>query len=217
MTVGPVGAVSGVGEVGGVSTAALSDRFGSAILRQAVICGDSIVWVDASRAHEILAWLRDTPGQQFDYLTDVTAVDYRDPERPLEVVYQLRSLPRNAQLRIKIPLDKTKPLVVDSVWDLWKGADWLEREVFDMFGVSFAGHPDLRRILMWETYAEGHPLRKDFPLRGHFTRAEQTRQALASNPEAHYSLEELSIAEAYDELPEDMRRRMAKGERGFVK
>ncbi|HEY9383514.1 MAG TPA: NADH-quinone oxidoreductase subunit C [Gemmatimonadales bacterium] len=200
-----------------VGEVALSDRFGASILRQAVVCGDTIVWVDAARAHEVLAWLRDTPGQQFDYLTDITAVDYRDPERALEVVYQLRSLPRNVQLRVKIPLDKTKPLVVDSVWDLWKGADWLEREVFDMFGVSFSGHPDLRRILMWETYAEGFPLRKDFPLRGHFTRAEQTRQALASNPEAHYSLEELSIAEAYDELPEDMRRRMAKGERGFVK
>ena len=200
-----------------VGEVALSDRFGASILRQAVVCGDTIVWVDAARAHEVLAWLRDTPGQQFDYLTDITAVDYRDPERALEVVYQLRSLPRNVQLRVKIPLDKTNPLVVDSVWDLWKGADWLEREVFDMFGVSFSGHPDLRRILMWETYAEGFPLRKDFPLRGHFTRAEQTRQALASNPEAHYSLEELSIAEAYDELPEDMRRRMAKGERGFVK
>jgi len=196
---------------------ALRDRFGAAVLREAVISGATILWVEAARAHEILAWLRDTPEQRFDYLTDITAVDYRDPERPLEVAYQLRSLSHGVQLRLKIPLDKTKPLVVDSVWDLWKGADWLEREVFDMFGVSFTGHPDLRRILMWETYAEGYPLRKDFPLRGHFTRAEQTRQALASNPEAHYSLEELSIAEAYDELPEDMRRRMAKGERGFVK
>lgn len=199
------------------SVAALRAAFGPAILRDAMSCGDSIVWVDATRAHEILAWLRDSPGQRFDYLTDVTAVDYRDPERPLEVVYQLRSLSRGAQLRVKIPLDKTKPLQVDSVWDLWKGADWLEREVYDMFGVSFKGHPDLRRILMWETYAEGYPLRKDFPLRGHFTRAEQTRQALAANPEAHYSLEELSIAEAYDELPEDVKLRMAKGERGFVK
>ena len=195
----------------------LAEVFGSAVLRSAVSCGDQILWVERDRAHEILAWLRDTPGQQFDYLTDLTAVDYRDPERPLEVVYQLRSLSSGAQLRIKIPLDKAQPLRVDSVFDLWKGADWLEREVYDMFGVSFTGHPDLRRILMWETYAEGYPLRKGFPLRGHFTRAEQTRQALAANPEAHYSLEELSIAEAYDELPDDVKRRMAKGERGFVK
>ena len=69
---------------------------------------------------------------------------------------------------------------------------------------------------MWETYAEGFPLRKDFPLRGHFSRAEQTRQALAANPEAHYSLDELSIAAAYDELPEDMKERLAHGERGKV-
>jgi NADH-quinone oxidoreductase subunit C len=197
--------------------APLFGHFGAAILRSAVMCGDTIVWVERDRAHEMLAWLRDTPGQDFNYLTDLTAVDYRDPERPLEVVYQLRSLARGAQLRVKLPLDKRQPLEVDSVWDLWKGADWLEREVYDMFGVTFKGHPDLRRILMWETYAEGYPLRKDFPLRGHFTRAEQTRQALAANPEAHYSLEELSIAEAYDELPEDVKRRMAKGERGFVK
>ena len=198
------------------SAAALKAAFGATILRTQVSCGDTIVSVERARAHDVLAWLRDTPAQEFNYLTDVTAVDYRDPERPLEVVYQLRSLSRRADLRIKIPLDKSRPLEVDSVYDLWKGADWLEREVFDMFGVTFKGHPDLRRILMWDTYAEGYPLRKDFPLRGHFTRAEQTRQALAANPEAHYSIEELSIAQAYDELPEDVRRRLAKGDRGQV-
>ncbi|MEO8227650.1 MAG: NADH-quinone oxidoreductase subunit C [Gemmatimonadota bacterium] len=199
------------------SVAALRAEFGTAIERDVVSCGDTIVYVSRARAHDILAWLKHTPGQEFNYLTDVTAVEYRDPERPLEVVYQLRSLGRRADLRLKIALDKREPLNVDSVWDLWKGADWLEREVFDMFGITFAGHPDLRRILMWETYAEGHPLRKDFPLRGHFSRAEQTRQALAANPEAHYSLEELSIAEAYHELPKDMRERLARGERGFLK
>ena len=137
------------------SVGALRAAFGAAVLRDALSCGDSIVWLAPDRAHEVLAWLRDTPGQRFDYLTDLTAVDYRDPERPLEVVYQLRSLSRGAQLRLKLPLDKSQPLEVDSVWDLWKGADWLEREVYDMFGVRFRGHPDLRRILMWETYAEG--------------------------------------------------------------
>ena len=199
------------------SVAALRAAFGPAILRDEVSCGDSIAWVDAPRAHDALAWLKGTPGQEFDYLTDITAVEYRDPERPLEVVYQLRALARRADLRVKIPLDPAGPLEVDSVYDLWKGADWLEREVYDMFGVTFTGHPDLRRILMWDTYAEGHPLRKEFPLRGHFTRAEQTRQALAANPEAHYSMEELSLAEAYDELPEDVKRRLSRGERGFVK
>lgn len=199
-----------------MSAPALRAAFGGSVLRDRVSCGDAIVWVEAARSHDILGWLRDTPGQEFNYLTDVTAVEYRDPEPPLEVVYQLRSLPRKTDLRVKVPLDKSAPLEVDSVWDLWKGADWLEREVYDMFGIRFRGHPDLRRILMWDTYAEGHPLRKDFPLRGHFTRAEQTRQALAANTEAHYSIEELSIAEAFDELPEDVRRRLARGERGQV-
>ena len=198
------------------SVAALRARFGAAILRDRVSCGDSIVWVDAVRAHEVLAWLRDDPTQAFDYLTDVTAVEYRDGELPLEVVYQLRSLARRADLRLKVELDKAAPLAVDSVCDLWAGANWLEREVFDMFGVTFRNHPDLRRILMWETYAEGFPLRKDFPLRGHFSRSEQTRQALAANPEAHYSLEELSIAEAYRELPAEMRERLSQGGHGEV-
>jgi NADH-quinone oxidoreductase subunit C len=200
------------------SVPALRAEFGPAIERHLVSSGQTIAYVSRNRCHEILAWLRDTPGQEFNYLTDVTAVDYRDPERALEVVYQLRSLGRKADLRIKVALDKrTPPLEVRSVYDLWRGADWLEREVYDMFGIGFAGHPDLRRILMWETYAEGYPLRKDFPLRGHFSRAEQTRQALGANPEANYSLEELSIADAFGELPKDMQERLARGERGFLK
>jgi NADH-quinone oxidoreductase subunit C len=198
------------------SVAALRSQFGVAIRRSLVSCGDTIVYVDRDQAHDIFAWLQTAPGQEFDYLTDITAVEYRDAELPLEVVYQLRSLARRADLRVKIALDKSQPLEVTSVFDLWKGADWLEREVYDMFGVTFTGHPDLRRILMWETYHEGFPLRKDFPLRGHFSRAEQTRQALDANPEAHYSLEELSIAEALGELPRDIRERLAKGERGKV-
>ena len=122
------------------------------------------MYLARDRSHEILAWLKDTPGQEYNYLTDVTAVEYRDPERPLEVVYQLRSLGRKADLRLKVALDKRAPLEVESVYDLWRGADWLEREVYDMFGITFVGHPDLRRILMWETYAEGYPLRKDFQI-----------------------------------------------------
>jgi len=169
------------------SVAAMQEAFGDAVLRAEVACGDTIVYVAPHEAHAILAWLRDTPDQAFDYLTDITAVEYRDPERPLEVVYQLRSIERRADLRLKIELDPQGELVVDSVYNLWKGADWLEREVFDMFGVTFTGHPDLRRILMWGTYSEGHPLRKDFPLRGHLSRAEQVRRALSLQPEEHYS------------------------------
>ena len=195
------------------SISALRSQFGPSVERHLVSSGQTIVYVSRDRSHDILAWLKDTPGQEFNYLTDVTAVEYRDPERPLEVVYQLRSLGRKADLRVKVALDKRGALEVQSVYDLWRGADWLEREVYDMFGITFVGHPDLRRILMWETYAEGYPLRKDFPLRGRFSRSEQLRQALAANPEARYSMEELSIAQAFEDLPSEMKRRLGKGEK----
>jgi NADH-quinone oxidoreductase subunit C len=178
--------------------------------------GDTIVYVAREHLLDAMTWLKTTPGQDFNYLVDVTAVEYRDRERPLEVVYFLRSLERRADIRIKVELNPADELVVDSVYHLWHGADWLEREVFDMFGITFRGHPDLRRILMWETYAEGYPLRKSFPLRGRFSRAEQVRQALNANPEAHYSMEELSIAEAGGDLPDDMRERLRRGERGVI-
>jgi len=178
--------------------------------------GETIVFVAPERLLGVMTWLKETPGQEFDYLVDVTAVEFRDRERPLQVVYFLRSLARRADLRVKVELDAAAELAVDSVWGLWHGADWLEREVYDMFGITFRGHPDLRRILMWETYAEGFPLRKDFPLRGRFSRAEQVRQALNANPEAHYSLDELSIADAWGDLPDDMRDRLKRGERGTV-
>ena len=198
------------------SVDALRHRFGGAIARATVSCGDTIVYVDRRRVREILRWLKEDPDQRYDFLADVTAVEYRDTELPLEVVYELFSLTHGRALRVKAQLPKDQALEVESVVPLWRGADWLEREVYDMFGIRFIGHPDLRRILMWETYAEGFPLRKDFPLRGRFSRSEQVRQALNVNPEGHYSLEELSLAEAYYELPEDMRERLMRGERGVI-
>ena len=198
------------------SAPALQATFGNAIGRVVEARGETIVYVTGARVRDILAWLKNTPGQGYDYLVDVTAVEYRDRERPLEVVWNLRSLASTQDLRIKVELDPRGDLTVPSVVDLWAGANWLEREVFDMFGVTFTGHPDLRRILMWETYAEGYPLRKDFPLRGRFSRSEQVRQALNVNPEGHYSMEELAIAEAYDELPAEMRDRLARGERDKI-
>jgi NADH:ubiquinone oxidoreductase subunit C len=107
------------------------------------------------------------------------------------VVYQLWSVPHRRALRVKCELPLAA-LAIDSVEPLWRTADWLEREVYDLFGIEFRGHPDLRRIMMPENYAEGHPLRKDFPLRGRFTRAEQTRRALSQDPVDQYIPTELA-------------------------
>lgn len=198
------------------SVDSLRRAFGKAIGRAFVSCGQTVVLVDAAEVGAVLQWLKDTPDEGYEYLVDLTAVEYRDVERPLEVVYQLRSMQRGAELRVKAELPKDRPLEIDSVVSIWRAADWLEREVYDMFGITFREHPDLRRLLMWETYKEGYPLRKDFPLRGRFSRSEQVRQALAANPEAHYSLEELSIAQVQYDLPSDMRERLERGERGLI-
>jgi NADH-quinone oxidoreductase subunit C len=192
---------------------ALRQRFGAAIRRVDVVWGETTVIVENGRLLEIVTWLREEQSQRYDLLADVTAVEFRDMELPLEVVWHLRSLPYRRFLRLKVLIEKGSPLVVPSVWAVHKGADWLERECFDMFGIRFEGHPDLRRILMWEQYREGYPLRKDFPLRGRFSRSEQLRQALAANPEARYSMEELSIAQAFEDLPDEMRRRLSAGEK----
>jgi NADH-quinone oxidoreductase subunit C len=105
---------------------------------------------------------------------------------------------RALRVRCELPLDA---LEIDSVVGLWQSANWLEREVFDLFGVKFRGHPDLRRILMPDDYAEGHPLRKDFPLRGRFSRAEQTRRALNQDVERFYIAEDLGHGLTPQEVP----------------
>ena len=195
------------------SAEALRNQFGDAIHHAHVMWGETTVHVDRTRVAEIVRWLHDDPGQRYDYCSDITAVEFRDFERPIEVVWHLRSLPYRRFLRLKTLLPKGQPLAVPSVWSIYKGADWLERECYDMFGIRFEGHPDLRRLLMWEQYKEGYPLRKDFPLRGRFSRSEQLRQILAQNPEAKYSMEELSVLEAFDELSLEQRARLRGGEK----
>jgi NADH-quinone oxidoreductase subunit C len=171
----------------------LRGRFGDSLLRHEVVAGDEhIVYIAAERNLEILTWLRDDPDQRFDLLRDVTAIDYGGG-RPLQVVYELWSIPFKRQLRVKVELPIAQ-LELDSVYYLWRASDWLERETYDMFGIVFRGHPDLRRILMPYNYAEGYPLRKDFPLRGRFTRAEQTRRALSMETSDHYSPYEVDLA-----------------------
>src|SRR2546430_6987033 len=121
--------------------------------RAAESCGDTIVYVARAALLAVMAWLRDTPGQQYDYLVDVTAVEYRDRERPLEVVYNLRSLARRTDLRVKVELDLRGDLAIDSVVPLWRGAAWPERGGYHMFGVTLRGPPPPRRLLLCATFA----------------------------------------------------------------
>jgi NADH-quinone oxidoreductase subunit C len=190
------------------SVAALCERFPQGVVRSHVMWGESTVFVRADAVHDIIRFLRDDTAHAYNYLVDITAVEYRGGEQPLEVVWHLRSLPWQRFLRLKVELQAGEELEVASITDLYAAADWLERECYDMFGIAFAGHPDLRRILMWDTYREGHPLRKDFPLRGRFSRAEQLSQALSIDTSASYNTSELSIAEAFGDLPEDMKQRL---------
>jgi NADH-quinone oxidoreductase subunit C len=195
------------------SAAALRGRFAGAVHRVEVVNGETNVLVETSQVLDIVRWLHDDPSQSYEYLSDVTAVEHRDLTLPIEVVWHLRSVKFRRFLRLKTFLQKGAKLEVPSVWPVYKGADWLERECYDMFGIVFTGHYDLRRILMWEQYKEGFPLRKDFPLRGRFSRSAQLREALDADPEAKYSMEELNVANAFEELPLDMRARIASGEK----
>ena len=125
--------------------------------------GDATAIVPPGRLVEVLRFLRDEA--QFDMLMDLSGVDYlKYPGRSgprFEVVYHLYSLGRNKRIRVKVGVDAAQP-EVPTVIELWPAANWMEREVWDMYGVRFAGHPDLRRILLYEEF-EGHPLRKDYP------------------------------------------------------
>jgi len=143
--------------------------------------GQTTLIVPADTVHDVMAFLRDDADCRFDLLTDIVGIDYlgypkqrSGPTGRFGVVYNLVSTPHNRRLFVKILLDPSMPtdgieddpaLHVASVVDLWPGAEWLEREVFDMLGVRFDGNPDLRRILMWESYP-AHPLRKDYPVIG---------------------------------------------------
>jgi len=191
----------------------IREKFPTAFVRAEVIWAETTVYLHPESVGDVVRYLHDDEAERYDYLSDVTAVEYRDLELPLQVVWHLRSLPFRRFLRLKAEIPRGAPLSVPSVYPIYKGADWLERECYDMFGIEFVGHPDLRRILMWEQYAEGYPLRKDFPLRGRFSRSEQLRQALAAEPESRYSMTELTIADAFEDLPLEMRQRLAGGEK----
>jgi NADH-quinone oxidoreductase subunit C len=123
------------------------------------------ICVERSAIREACALLRDDPGCPFDYISDVTCVDWYPTEPRFEVVYHLLSIPRKERVRLKVRLEGDSP-VVESVTSVWPGANYFEREVFDLFGIRFSEHPYLRRIQMPENW-EGHPLRKDYPVEGY--------------------------------------------------
>lgn len=125
--------------------------------------GDATAVIDGSGLGEIMGFLKTDPRMQFEVLADLTAVDYQDRKPRFDVVYHLISLAHRRRMRVKVRLDGASPEVV-SLASVWGSADWLEREVWDMFGIRFTGHPNLKRILMYEEF-KGHPLRKDYPIR----------------------------------------------------
>ncbi len=143
---------------------ALRGRFPSAVEEVTVSSGEVSVAVPAAEAIGVLTFLRDEPELRFDFLSDLTAVHWPDRQgAEFEVVYQLYSISHRVRLRVKVRLPEGGE--APSAYGVWQAADWLEREVYDMFGIRFAGHPDQRRILNPDHF-EGYPLRKEFPLQG---------------------------------------------------
>jgi NADH-quinone oxidoreductase subunit C len=147
--------------------ARVQERFGPAVHAAHADHGDHTLLVDLAALPEILRFCRDDAALRFDMLMDLTAVDYltypgREDRPRFEVVYHLYSVPHNHRVRIKAGVDEDDP-VVPTATPLWPIANWLEREVWDMYGLRFAEHPDLRRLLLYEQF-EGHPLRKDYPV-----------------------------------------------------
>ncbi len=141
----------------------LKGQFGDAILGDQIFRGQLSVTVARERIAEVCAFCRDDERLGFDMLADLTAVDRRPRDPRFEVVYNLYSFPHNRRLRLKAPVPENETIA--TVEGVWKAANWLEREVYDLFGIVFENHSDLRRILLWDGYV-GHPLRKDFPLHG---------------------------------------------------
>ncbi len=139
----------------------LAHRFGERIFEFATYLGQNFIVVAPEAAIHVLQYLK--VDENFDYLVDLTAVDYPQRENRFELIYILYSFTANDRIRMKTQISEgQKP---DTATSVFPGANWLEREVFDMFGIDFAGHPDMRRMLLPEDW-RGHPLRKDYPILG---------------------------------------------------
>lgn len=146
----------------------VQEKFSPEVINTHAFRGDETVIIRPSALRAVARFLKETPEMDFNFLMDLTAVDYLNladgqmiRETRFEVVYHFYSLKHNQRLRLKVPVDPKNP-EIDSLSDLWPSANWYEREVWDMFGIRFRGHPNLKRILMYEEF-QGHPLRKDYP------------------------------------------------------
>ncbi|MGP2493095.1 NADH-quinone oxidoreductase subunit C [Mesorhizobium sp. PUT5] len=138
-------------------------KLGEAVLDCVLACGELTIKVAPADIVKAATFLHDDPGCRFVSIIDVCGADYPSREKRFDVVYHLLSPTRNLRIRVKVEADEET--LVPSVTGVWPGADWFERETYDLYGVLFSGHPDLRRILTDYGF-EGHPLRKDFPLTG---------------------------------------------------
>lgn len=143
---------------------AIAGTLAGAVIGHVVANGELTLTATARDIVKVMTFLRDDPACQFINFVDVTAVDWPGRERRFDIVYHLLSPRHNCRIRVKIETDEATP--VASIIDVFRGADWFEREVYDLYGVLFTGHPDMRRILTDYGF-EGHPLRKDFPLTGY--------------------------------------------------
>jgi NADH-quinone oxidoreductase subunit C len=141
---------------------ALQTAFGDAVQDALLFREEITITVAGEKIVEICRYCRDTKGLEYNFLSDVTGIDYYPQSPRFAVAYHLYSMVHNRALRLKVCLDDEEP-TVPSVTDVYPAANWFEREIYDLVGVTFTGHPDLRRILMPEDW-EGHPLRKDYPL-----------------------------------------------------
>lgn len=165
----------------------LKNVFGEKILEMTDLHGDLTILIDKKDIHDVCAVLKDHDDFKFEQMMDLTAVDYLKQNKPVrfQVVYHFLSLTYLHRLRIKCDVPENDAVIL-SITDLWLAADWYERECFDMYGIRFDGHPDLRRILMYDEFA-GHPLRKDYPIK-----KEQPRMELRDVPERYSYMEDFS-------------------------
>ena len=142
---------------------AIQEKLGSKVIETSEPQGDDVLILDRSDLRESFRILKEDPELDFAFLSDITAVDYWHKKEPrFEVVYQILSRAKRRRLRIRVPVPENDPSV-ESLTPLWRGANFMEREVWDLFGIRFIDHPDLRRILLYDEF-EGYPLRKDYPV-----------------------------------------------------